>query len=157
SVPLVAAIIANEVGNDSSVINKTMDGIKAGLFEIALHGYNHVDYTKLSPNKASESITRGNIILMKLFGVQPLIFVPPYNLFNNDTLNAVRLHKMNVVSSTISTEDSYNEKHDLFNATEGCGDKNCNKPIHVSAEAKFREITDDNITQLTNPQILTEI
>jgi peptidoglycan/xylan/chitin deacetylase (PgdA/CDA1 family) len=156
-VPLVTAIIAGEIGSDSSVINKTMDGIKAGLFEIALHGYHHVDYTKLSPNYASESMTRGNMILKKLFGIQPLIFVPPYNSFNDDTLDAVRSNKMNIISSSTSTEADYNKKRDLFNTTEGCGEKNCNKPIHVSPDAKFREITDDNITQLTNLQILKEI
>ena len=36
----------NYVGNDSKIINKVREGDKKGLFELALHGWNHVDYTK---------------------------------------------------------------------------------------------------------------
>ena len=41
-------VIMNYVGNDSKIINKVREGDKKGLFELALHGWNHVDYTKLS-------------------------------------------------------------------------------------------------------------
>jgi peptidoglycan/xylan/chitin deacetylase (PgdA/CDA1 family) len=85
-VPLTTAVIASAIGKDPGVTDKTAQGLKSGLFELALHGYRHVDYTKLTPNNQSVSITQGNKILKALFGQHPFVFVPPFNTFNNATL-----------------------------------------------------------------------
>jgi peptidoglycan/xylan/chitin deacetylase (PgdA/CDA1 family) len=160
-VPLTTAVIASAIGKDPGVTDKTAQGLKSGLFELALHGYRHVDYTKLTPNNQSVSITQGNKILKALFGQHPFVFVPPFNTFNNATLGALKSHDMNVISSTIGTEANENSTSQIYNGTEACGTSDsgviCPTPLHISAGNDFRLITDQNITQQTNAQLMSEI
>ena len=46
----------NVLSNDSKIINKVKEGFNRGLFELALHGWNHTDYTKLSEQEQSKSL-----------------------------------------------------------------------------------------------------
>jgi peptidoglycan/xylan/chitin deacetylase (PgdA/CDA1 family) len=157
-VPLTTSIIASHIGNDSTVVQATNQGVRSGLFELALHGFRHVDYTTLTPNNQSVSMTKGNTILKTLFGQHPFIFVPPYNTFNAATLAALKQHDMNIISSTLGTESAQNTSSAIYNASEPCGSTEagrvCATPIHISAGNDFRTITSANITQQTNEQLL---
>jgi len=156
-IPLTTAIIASAIGKDQSVVSRTAEGIKNGLFEPALHGYLHVDYTQLSPSNQTTSITKGNIVIKSLFGVHPFIFVPPYNTYNNETLGALTSHDMNVLSSTIGTEQFQHTDANIYNASQPCGTAEagvvCHIPARVSAANDFRVIEGSNITHYTNAQL----
>lgn len=160
-IPLTTAIIAGHIGNDTAVVRMTNQGIKSGLFEAALHGLEHVDYTKLTPTMQSVTITKGNMILKQLFGIHPFVFVPPYDDYNNATLDAVLTHDMSIISSDSGTESRI-KMADIFNGSVPCGTTDsgitCQPlPVHVSAGNAFRFITGGKITQLTNAEILTEL
>jgi len=164
-IPLTAAIIAASIGKDPQVVATVSQGIKGGTIEPALHGFRHTDYTTLNANNQSVSITKGNDVIKQLFGVHPFVFVPPFNTFNNSTITAMRAHDMNILSSTLGTESFEHDSNQVYNATamNNCGTSDSGivcqstNPAHVSAGNDFRVITDGNITQMTNPQLLKEI
>lgn len=164
-VPLTAAIIASGIGKDPQVVATTSQGIKSGIIEPALHGFKHVDYTTLNANNQSVSITKGNDVIKQLFGVHPFVFVPPFNTFNPSTIAAMRAHDMNILSSTLGTESFEHDKDQIYNATgmQSCGTSDSGivcqstNPAHISVANDFRVITDGNITQMTNPQLLKQI
>ncbi len=45
---LSLGLIMDLIGNDSSVLDKVQEGVSKGLFELAVHGWDHTDYTKLT-------------------------------------------------------------------------------------------------------------
>lgn len=160
-VPLTTAVIAGNIGKDSSTVNIANTGLKSGLFELALHGLNHTDYTQLTPNAQSVSITKGNTVLKQVFGLHPFIFTPPFNAYNSATLDALKSHDMNIISSTIGNEKHQNNDKNIYNATLPCGNSDtgivCQNPVRLSAANDFRVISDGNITQQSNQQISNEI
>ena len=48
---LSLGVIMHVIGNDSKIVDKIREGSHKGLFELALHGWDHVDYTNMSENK----------------------------------------------------------------------------------------------------------
>ena len=55
---LTLGLIMNPVGNDTKVINKIHEGQEKGLFELALHGWNHVNYTTLSAQEQKDTLLK---------------------------------------------------------------------------------------------------
>ena len=101
--------IMNEIGNDSKIINKVREGDKKGLFELALHGWNHVDYTKLSEQEQKRAtLLKANEKMQKLFGHKSEIFIPPFNTFNNNTLRAMSQIGLKIISAALNGGGEYN-------------------------------------------------
>lgn len=57
--------------------------------EIGNHGYNHVDYNKLSYEKNKEEILKAHNVLKDITGKSPIYFGPPSGAFNDNTVKAV--------------------------------------------------------------------
>lgn len=53
--------------------------------KLGLHGYRHEAFPSLSPQEQEEQMKAGLDILLDLFGVFPLFFVPPYKMYNKVT------------------------------------------------------------------------
>ena len=79
-----------------SIVAKTLD--KHGDFiksicdreiEFAIHGYSHVDYSKLDAREQSEQIKKA-VEIFKKFGIKPYGFRGPYLQSNDNTLNALK-------------------------------------------------------------------
>jgi 3D (Asp-Asp-Asp) domain-containing protein/peptidoglycan/xylan/chitin deacetylase (PgdA/CDA1 family) len=100
--------IMNEIGNDSKIINKVREGQQKGLFELALHGWNHVDYTKISEQEQKDTLFKANEKMQKLFGHKSQIFIPPYDIFNNNTLKAMGQLGLKIVSADAKAGGEYN-------------------------------------------------
>jgi peptidoglycan/xylan/chitin deacetylase (PgdA/CDA1 family) len=92
-------IIGNYIGNDSSLVNKINEGYHKGLFELASHGWNHENFTKLSEQNQSALMLKTNKKLQNLFETQSLIFIPPSFDFNKFTLDAMGNLGIRVISS----------------------------------------------------------
>ena len=71
----------DDFGDDDDVRHKVMEGYKKGSFELALHGWDHVDYNNLSENAQQESLSLANGKMTDIFGGPSQIFIPPYNSF----------------------------------------------------------------------------
>ncbi len=74
--------------------------------EFALHGYDHTfhEFEDIaldgSSNSAMYKITEGSRILEDVVGVAPVSFVPPYGVYNDNTLAAMKsMGSMNIMSS----------------------------------------------------------
>jgi peptidoglycan/xylan/chitin deacetylase (PgdA/CDA1 family)/3D (Asp-Asp-Asp) domain-containing protein len=109
NIPLSLAIIVNSISNDLQVIAKIKAGINGSnpLFELALHGWDHVDYTKLNEQQQQESLKLANDKMLQLFGNKSNIFITPYGPFNNDTIKAMSNLGIPILSSALVDEERF--------------------------------------------------
>jgi peptidoglycan/xylan/chitin deacetylase (PgdA/CDA1 family) len=102
---LTVGIIMGGIGNDTEIVNKVKEGSESGLFELAVHGWNHTDYTKLSEEEQRNSMYDANRKMSALFGKASEIFIPPLNSFNDDTINAMEQVGMKILDANQSSFD----------------------------------------------------
>ncbi len=114
---LSLGLIMNGTGNDSKIIDKVKEGFDRGLFELALHGYDHVDYTKLTEEEQRKTLEMANAKLYSIFGIKTVIFIPPDGTFNNDTIKAMELNGISVLGSAVYSEDTFDGGKSIFNAS----------------------------------------
>jgi peptidoglycan/xylan/chitin deacetylase (PgdA/CDA1 family) len=103
---LTLGIIVDSIGEDTDIIDNVKGGVDSGLFELAVHGWNHEDYTTLSEEKQRNSLKESNTKMITLFGNTSEVFIPPFNAFNDDSVNAMSQVDMKILSAGTS---SFNE------------------------------------------------
>jgi peptidoglycan/xylan/chitin deacetylase (PgdA/CDA1 family) len=101
----------NQIHNETGLFQKINEGYRKGLFELAVHGWNHVDYTNLTENEQRLSLLKANQKMHTLFGNYSTVFIPPFNLFNNSTISTMRNFHFNVLSSAV-----YYDEPDILNS-----------------------------------------
>jgi peptidoglycan/xylan/chitin deacetylase (PgdA/CDA1 family) len=106
-IPLTIGIIANEFGNDSTLVAFIKDRIinrsssnENGTLAIASHGWNHEAFTLFNNDEQSSLIKKANQKIADILGVTPSVFIPPYNLINNHTYIALQWNRMQYLSAT---------------------------------------------------------
>jgi peptidoglycan/xylan/chitin deacetylase (PgdA/CDA1 family) len=114
---LSLGLIANAFGNDSSILNEVHKGFDAGKFELAFHGWNHENFSKLTEHDQIELLNKSNEKIQKLFGTRPSIFIPPDFDFNNATLDAMRELGIKIISSDHWFYSDKNLSHLVTNIT----------------------------------------
>jgi 3D (Asp-Asp-Asp) domain-containing protein/peptidoglycan/xylan/chitin deacetylase (PgdA/CDA1 family) len=102
---LTLGIIMGIIGNDSNIVNNVKQGSDSGLFELAVHGWNHTEYTKLSEEEQRNTMNDSNRKMSALFGKASEIFIPPYNAFNEGTINAMKQVDMKILNGNESSFD----------------------------------------------------
>jgi 3D (Asp-Asp-Asp) domain-containing protein/peptidoglycan/xylan/chitin deacetylase (PgdA/CDA1 family) len=140
---LTTGIIMHDIGNDTKVMDKIKEGYQKGLFELALHGWKHVDYTKLSLADQTNSLIMANIKMYKIFGNTSDIFFPPYGPFNMDTIQAMHQLDLQIISSTLP--DEYNFDHSFVTGGIARNDESNNTVYHMSAMTLFKSHPIENI------------
>jgi peptidoglycan/xylan/chitin deacetylase (PgdA/CDA1 family) len=111
---LTLGLIMNLIGNDTKVVDKVHEGQQKGLFELALHGWNHVNYTKLSELEQKETLLKANEKMQKLFGHKSNIFITPFDRFNNDTIKAMSQLGLRILSSDADAENNFGQSKSVF-------------------------------------------
>ena len=114
---LSLGLIMNLINNDSKIIDKVKEGFNRGLFELDIHGFNHVDYTNLTEQEQTKSLTDANAKLNLLFKTTSHVFIPPLNVYNNDTLKAMQKNGFNIISSADYSENAFDGGKNIFNAS----------------------------------------
>ena len=91
NLPFTASIIVSRLVNSSNldVFHKIKEGLDKNLFELAIHGYRHVDHSLLSEEEQKNDFSLANAKLEYLFGKRADIFIPPFNKFNLHTIEAM--------------------------------------------------------------------
>lgn len=91
NLPFTASIIVSRLANSSDldVFHKIQEGLDRKLFEIAIHGYRHVDHSLLTKEEQKDDFSKANAKLEYLFGKRADIFIPPFNRFNLHTIEAM--------------------------------------------------------------------
>jgi peptidoglycan/xylan/chitin deacetylase (PgdA/CDA1 family) len=103
---LSLGIIMNNFGNNSQLLSKVIEGRNKGLFELDIHGWNHVDYSALSQEVQASTMAAAKNKMYKLFGETPSVFIPPFNRFNDDTIKAMARSNLTIISSDVSHDIS---------------------------------------------------
>jgi peptidoglycan/xylan/chitin deacetylase (PgdA/CDA1 family) len=98
-------MIMGSIGEDTEIINKIKQGTDSGLFELATHGWNFTEFTKLSEEEQRNSLDNSNKKMNELFGNASDIFAPPYTAFNGDTINAMKQVNVKILSGNRSSFD----------------------------------------------------
>jgi Polysaccharide deacetylase len=103
---LTLGILTNDTGEDTAIVDNVRRGVESGLFELAIHGANDTDHTTLTEEQQRNSLNQSNTKIIALFGNASNIFVPPFDAFNAETMNAMRQVDMKILSANTS---SFNE------------------------------------------------
>jgi peptidoglycan/xylan/chitin deacetylase (PgdA/CDA1 family) len=125
---LTIGIICNTFGKDSALLDhiRNATGDKENsIIRVANHGWNHEDMTKLKKEEQVQLVRRSNQKILSMLGISPSVFIPPYNLFNSDTIAALRENNMSYVSSSLKydppSNSSQNSIPDRFPMTVSTG------------------------------------
>jgi peptidoglycan/xylan/chitin deacetylase (PgdA/CDA1 family) len=114
---LTVGPILNFVGNDQLIMNKVAEGVaEDNLFELALHGWNHTDYSTLSFEEQKATLEMANEKLTDIWGRPTEIFITPFNRYNADTLQAMQDLGMNIISADKDNESEVIPEEELYRA-----------------------------------------
>jgi peptidoglycan/xylan/chitin deacetylase (PgdA/CDA1 family) len=116
--PLSLGIVMADIGDDLRITGKVGQGSQMGLFELGLHGWDHIDYTTLSETEQRSTLNEANEKLNMIFGNVSDIFVPPFGYFNNETISALGQLGIRILSASIYAEERFDNNKSVFNDTE---------------------------------------
>ncbi|MFQ5440877.1 MAG: Calx-beta domain-containing protein [Nitrosopumilaceae archaeon] len=128
--------IANFYGTDSIVNDAAEAGEDSGLFEVFDHGWNHTNFSLMTPADQLANMTAAQGILATHFNAPPNVFVPPFNAYNADTISAMVTNNMDIIGSQPGLELDLG---DIFMAD---GTSNITDPsgiYHLPVDAFFEE------------------
>jgi hypothetical protein len=102
NLPFTASIVVSGLANSSNlkVFHKIEEGIDKKLFEIAIHGYRHINHSILTKEEQEDDFRKASGKLEYLFGKRADIFIPPYNVFNLHTIEAMSDLNISVLSTS---------------------------------------------------------
>jgi peptidoglycan/xylan/chitin deacetylase (PgdA/CDA1 family) len=115
NLPLSVGLIMDDIGNDTVITEKIEEGLDRNLFELALHGWDHEDFTTFDLQQQKDLLKKADEKNQILFGNKSQIFFPPYGQINNNTLRAMNDLNINILSSSLEKENGFNGGKDIFN------------------------------------------
>jgi peptidoglycan/xylan/chitin deacetylase (PgdA/CDA1 family) len=156
--PLSLGLIMNETGNNPRVVGKVGQGSQIGLFELAIHGWNHIDHTKLSKNEQKSDLKTSNEKMKRIFGNSSDIFIPPYGYFNNLTIAAISDLGIGVLSSALFSENNYDNGSSIFNSTDNVRKTDSNKDVyHIPGITEFKGYRNGSSIKIPVENILADV
>jgi 3D (Asp-Asp-Asp) domain-containing protein/peptidoglycan/xylan/chitin deacetylase (PgdA/CDA1 family) len=157
-IKLSLGLVMNDIGNDSRIIEKVKEGSETGLFELALHAWNHVDYTTLTYEEQRNSLQMANEKMAGLFGNKSDIFLPPYGEFNNATIDATKNESIRILGSVYDDEFRYDQGKSIF-ISNGTDYDDIGKPVlyHVPATTLYKNLLANSWQTIPNEQLLQSI
>jgi peptidoglycan/xylan/chitin deacetylase (PgdA/CDA1 family) len=139
---LTIGVIGNAFGNDPSIISFIRERIttsNTSAIEVANHGWDHEDFTTFAKEQQSSLIQKSNEKIMQVLNVRPKVFIPPYNLVNNNTIAALLENDLRYLSanSTLYPPSVLtNLRNDTLSSTEGI--------LHFPSEALTGDLNSDD-------------
>ncbi|MFY9300837.1 MAG: polysaccharide deacetylase family protein [Candidatus Nitrosotenuis sp.] len=88
--PLTLGVIGGVTGTEQKLVSTIRGGLTEDEIEIANHSWRHNVYTKMTKADQAADIKKTNDKISEVFGVRPTTFIPPENLFNNDTISVLK-------------------------------------------------------------------
>ncbi len=103
---LTIGVIANYFGDDAELLSFLWERIGSESFalDVANHGMNHEDFSLLAKEVQSDLLAAANGQIKDALGVQPSVFIAPFNRMNGDTLLAAAENNLHIVSTSLETE-----------------------------------------------------
>lgn len=103
--PLTIGVIGGLVGTDQRIISAVKNGLTSETIEVANHSWSNKIVSTLSKKDQEALIRDANQKINAVFGVSPTTFIPPENLFNNDTLTVLKNQKFTHISYAVTTKE----------------------------------------------------
>jgi len=102
---LTIGIIANVFGDDPKLVPLIKGALADESFdlEIANHSWTHRTMTALTKDQQVDDFAKSSKKIHNVLGVAPTTFVPPENLYNDDTTAILRQYNFTQISSHTST------------------------------------------------------
>lgn len=155
---LSLGLVMSAVGNDPKILNKVRDGSsRGGLFELAINGWNHTDYTKLSQKEQEYSLNLSNQKMQMLFGNTSDIFMPPEGSFNTATINAMNTLDLKILNSPVYAEDNFNRGKSIFIADSKIANKANEGVFHLPSSISLKDQLGDKWIKISVENILNNI
>jgi len=104
--PLTISILGKFIGDDPKVVDHIKESLqnKTTQIRLANRSWEYVDHTDYDLQKQLASIKQTNDKIFDVFGSRVVIFMPPYDAFNKDTIEAVKQTKMIYFSASITND-----------------------------------------------------
>lgn len=101
---LSIGIIAGVFGTDQKLVNLITEGIHSTDYtlEPVNHSWIHRVMTTMKKDAQADDIKKSNQKIYDVLGLRPVTFIPPENLFNNDTLNILKENNFTHISSHVA-------------------------------------------------------
>jgi peptidoglycan/xylan/chitin deacetylase (PgdA/CDA1 family) len=151
------AVITNFVGKDPEIVDKVAQGVNSNLFELASHGWNHVDYRTLSLAEQKSTLKMADDKLKSIWGRSSKIFVTPYNHYNADTLQAMKELGLKIISADRDTESEVVPENQLFRAFSGSDIKDTYGIYHLPNTIGYRDYVDGILQKISVDDIISEV
>lgn len=100
NIPAFIAIISSRFEKDPQLIDQIKEGIQKEIFTVGIHGWHHEIFSNLSRTIQDDKMRYGKNKLEAILGVRILAFVPPYDKYNYDTIEALRRNGLTLISSS---------------------------------------------------------
>lgn len=100
-IPLTVGVIGKFFGNDQKILNHIKKHSINSKLDVANHGWEHEDFTNYDFTTQKEIIKKTNDVINKLLYQKPVVFITPFNNFNDDTLKALKENKIVFLSSDL--------------------------------------------------------
>jgi peptidoglycan/xylan/chitin deacetylase (PgdA/CDA1 family) len=101
---LSLGLIMHRIDSVSPVTEKIKEGQQKGLFELDLHGWDHVDYAQLSSEDQLGTLQQADDKMDAIFGQHSQVFIPPYNKFDGDTIGVLKAVGVRIFSADTSSD-----------------------------------------------------
>ena len=104
--PITTGIVGNLFGNDVKLVDYIKNTLEKNgqLIEIANNGLEYEDFTGLTLEEQSSLIKQSNDQILSVLGTTPVVFIPPYENFNDATILALHENNISHISSTIQKD-----------------------------------------------------
>lgn len=155
---LTIGLIMHSFGNDTDILNKISEGNKKGLFELAMHGWEHKNYSDLSQQEQKSSLYKANEKMQMIFGNRTDIFIPPYNKFNNATIAAFKELGIKIMSSSILDQYRYDLGKSVFISNEKKQNSSASQIIYfLPFTTSFKYFVGDSQIRVPVEEIVSSI
>ena len=101
---LTIGVIGGLIGEDNNIIGFIKEKLQNSntVLEIASHSWNNSPMTSFSKEKQDTTIKNTNEQLKKIFGVIPTVFIPPENVYSQDTIDVLKSNNFTHLSSSFN-------------------------------------------------------
>jgi peptidoglycan/xylan/chitin deacetylase (PgdA/CDA1 family) len=147
---ITVGIIGNYIGDDDILTSflkeeirnggRANDGHSEPVVEVANHGWNHEDFTQFDEAFQSQLLQESNQKILDRVGVKPVVFIPPFNTVNNDTIAASLENDIHYISAN-TTSYPLSKSFQRGNASDEYGDKML---YSFPSSASTGDLNDDN-------------
>jgi len=104
--PITTGIVGNLFGNDVKLVDYIKNTLEKDgqLIEIANNGWEYEDFTDLTSEEQSSLIKQSNDQISSVLDTAPVVFIPPYEKFNDATILALHENNISHISSSIQKD-----------------------------------------------------